>query len=667
MMPSMRRPVVRLRRGAVRAVALASLASAGLAGCARRPADTGAAGEAGLIRIAVDPQCRRTIRGIGEVRREMYFGLCDHGTDFDRRCKSPDRYDDLVHSNRITFGRNLGVVSGLDRWYKAIREDPARPGFVDEAFLIQRLAARRSEPGERFARDFGGRLDVAAHESPNAFPPFMGEHATEAASREAKPQGLPDHLAAAARLTALTLRHRFTDFDRPAFFEPINEPHWSYWRGDHLARWHTETMNAVHREIPGVKVGGPCMSVAYFYRDHYKAFDGWKTFIEATGCALDFYSFHVYDFLRERNGGFGGRITGGLPLESVLDLVQNHTVNAYGKEIGVVVSEHGGYGALDLVDKLASTHFSGSGFEWEMKKRSICDFNMVSSVIANTLTFMDHPHTVLKAVPFILLDAMGWDPEYYSVLFVPRGFTDTSDWVPTQRILFYSFFRDLTGHRVRASCPDPDIQTRAFVDGDTVTVILNNLSDRPKTAALDLPRPTRATVRRLGRNPDFTPYLTEATGKSVPLLSIAPREAIAIRAAYDRVIEPRKTIDEIPLYGDRIAAPVDGEAVFTIRADPALRPRTATLRIGVSRPSDAGHDITVTFNGEPIEMPLEGCADRLVDEGREYASCKIIDLDPARIREINEVRVAFPDGRPGAVGAVVLRAGYAAPRRSKPE
>jgi hypothetical protein len=41
-------------------------------------------------------------------------------------------------------------------------------------------------------------------------------------------------------------------------------------------------------------------------------------------------------------------------LESVLDLVQNYTVNAHGKEIGIVVSEHGGYGARELAERLGS-------------------------------------------------------------------------------------------------------------------------------------------------------------------------------------------------------------------------------------------------------------------------------------------------------------------------
>ena len=51
----------------------------------------------------------------------------------------------------------------------------------------------------------------------------------------------------------------------------------------------------VHESIPGVLVGGPCFSVAYFYRDDYKIWNSFKTFVDKTNGELDFYSFHAYD------------------------------------------------------------------------------------------------------------------------------------------------------------------------------------------------------------------------------------------------------------------------------------------------------------------------------------------------------------------------------------
>jgi hypothetical protein len=618
-------------------------------------------------RIRVDPYCRRSIRGISELDRQAYFGLCDAGTDFPARCRTKERYDWLIKENGITFGRRLGIVKGLDRWYQAIREDPARPGFADVAFLEKKLAPHRKDPTDEFRRDMGGRLNVAAHGNHNAFPEFMGAHMSEAAAKDEKTERLPENIAAAAELSAAALRAKYTDFDRPAYYEPVNEPHWSYWRGEHLANWHTRTMEVVHEQVPGVLVGGPCMSVAYFYRNRYKAFDGLTAFIDNTDCALDFYSFHVYDFLRDEDGDFRGRITSGLPLESVLDLLQNYTVNTYGREIAVVISEHGGYGALELVERLAEEQFTETGFEWEMKKRSIDDFNMVSSVLANTLVFMDHPQTVWKAVPFILLNGLGWNPAYYASLYVPRDYDpENKEWLSTKKIMFYRLLRDLKGHRVAGSCPDPDIQMRAFAHGATLFVILNNVSNADKRVSLDIPPPTGILVRRFGRNPDYTPYLVEEALPACDGLLLKAREAVVVKAAYPQALDPRQTVDEIPYYGDRFAVPVEAEpARFSVRIPDPAGLQYATMRIGISRPPDAGWNVTVTFNGEPVNVPREACAERVTQPENEYASCKIIPLEPARIKTDNSVTVSFPDGKPGAVGAVVIRAGRVAQAVSK--
>ncbi len=608
------------------------------------------------VRVSIDPQCRRSIRGISELRREIYFGLCDQGANFDQRCRSAERYNWLVKENGITFGRTMGVVGGLDRWAGAIREDARRPGFIDAAYLREQLTARRSEPTDALRRDTHGRLDIAAHEKPNVFPAFMGVYATKAAAHDKEPCRLPGNIAAAAELTALTLHYKYNDFDRPAFYEPINEPHWSYIADEHLAQWHTATMQAVHREAPGVLVGGPCLPVAYFYKKQYAAFNGFKTFLANTRCGLDFYSFHIYDFIRERSGAFGGRVTSGLPLESVLDLVQNHTVNSYGREIGLVVSEHGGYGAAELVERIAQEKFPGSGFDWDMKKRSIDDFNMVSSVIANTLVFMDHPQTIRKAVPFILLEAMAWNPKYYAVLFVPRDYKDKTDWVPTQKLLFYRLFRDVQGFRVVATCPDPDLQVRAFADDATLFVVLNNPSNQRKSLRLDLPPMAGLLIRRFGRKEDYTPYLTEEPLEWRGTLALNARETVVIKAQAHCSLTPQRAVDERPCYGDRIATAVTGETSFTVKVPGPQKLQYATLRIGISRPPDAGHDVAVSLNGRALTVPLEQCAERLVED--EYATCKLMELPLDAVQETNTMRVSFPDGGKGAVGAVVIRAGY---------
>ena len=600
--------------------------------------------------ITIDPFCKRSIEGICDLRRETYFGLCDTGENFIKRCKSDDCYTWLIHENGVTFGRRLSVVNGIDHYDHAIREDSNRPGFVDLNYLREKLAGKVTEPNEMFSKDVNGRLEIAAHEEPSAFPDFMGRYQSKPMEKESKPEWIPENVEASAELIAATLHYKFSDFDRPSFYEPINEPHWSYWGDQHFADWHLAAMRAVHKELPGVMVGGPCLSIV--------SFSGLKKFITNTGCNLDFYSFHVYDFLKKTGSGVGGQINSGLALESSLDLVQNFTLNTYGKKVPLVMSEHGGYGPREMTDQLAEElHFPEQGFDLEMKKLEIHDFNQISSTIANTLTFMDHPKTVLKAVPFILLDAP-WDPKYRSVLFVPKNYTDKENRVPTKKILFYRLFRDLKGRRVVSSCVDPDIQTRAFVDGSTLFVVLNNLSETGKPIDLKIPEGGKMWLRRLGRTSELTPYFTEEKVASLRGITLKARETLVVKTEYETPLTPERQVDEISFYGDKIQAEVKTQEEVTVNLSHLENIGYASLRIGVCRDAGLGSVTRVIFNGKPLNVPRETCTERLAADKKQYSLSKIIPLDPACLKAVNRVELSFPDGKPGTIESIVIRAAF---------
>ena len=65
----------------------------------------------------------------------------------------------------------------------------------------------------------------------NAWPSFMGKYQTEQSGE----RWMPQDVEAAAELAAAALQHDYVDFDRPAFYELLNEPHWSFYETPHLA------------------------------------------------------------------------------------------------------------------------------------------------------------------------------------------------------------------------------------------------------------------------------------------------------------------------------------------------------------------------------------------------------------------------------------------------
>lgn len=604
--------------------------------------------------IVVDPETTRAVQGVSAVQRSRYFNLCDQGRGFDSRV-SADMYEKLIDELNASFGRLLGGVSG---WSKKLSEDSGRSGFSD----LDRLESYNpSTPSSRFLDDCGPNLDVVCHGNHSEYPSYMGKYFKGTSNHHGTPEWLPENINAAAELAAAVLKYGYTDFDRPAYFEPLNEPHWEFWSDSHLVNWHMKTMEAVRRTVSGVYVGGPCLSVAYFYRDNYRLWSGMQDFMDHTGGQMDFYSFHAYDFFKWEDGDFRGRIQSGLPLEGVLDLVQNYAVNTFGSEKNIVLSEHGGYvlgegGMYDgeaVAAELAEKYFPGDTFEHEMKKRSVVNALMLQAVVANTLTFMDHPHTVRKAVPFLLPIAWGWDPKYYAQLYVSYNYTDQTRPVPTHLLNFYRFFRDVEGRRVKALCNDPDLQVRAFVDGNRLFLVVNNLNTAVETVALHRIDAERVEIRRLGRNADFSGRYTEETVALPDSLVVDGLEAVMLIADFDRPVQEASVVNEVVCYGNKVAVPL-AEAEFTISVPVEKAIDYAVLRIGLTRSPGRQHDPVVMLNGTALEVPLEDCADRLED--KEYATTKLITLDPAELLAENTVSVSFPDGDDGAVGSVVIRA-----------
>lgn len=610
------------------------------------------------VTITVEPSITRKIGGVAALERNRYFCVSDPGAHFDERMAAgAGVYEYLVHELGISFGRSLGPIKYIA---KGLPENPKRPGFADLSSLRKK---KLKEPTGIFRSDFGQNLDVAAHGNHNAYPDYMGKHFRGASNHHGEPEWLPENIAAAAELAAAVLKYNYTDFDRPKYYEPLDEPAWEFFTDPHLADWHLKVMEMVHEQTPEVQVGGLCMSVSHFYCGNYSHFKGMKSFIDYTDGKMDFYSFHSYDYFNWEKDDFCGRVQSGLPLEGSLDLLENYTVNRAGREVDVVVSEHGGYINAEepglyvgeaVAAQIAEKYFPNDApWEKEMKKRSVVAFMHVSSILANTMAFMDHPHTVQKAVPFLLPDTWGWDPVYYASLFVPDNYTDKSKWVKTHMLDFYRFFRGVNGRRIKATCADPDLQTRAFVGGSKLYLAINNQNGNPETISLKGIDSAQVELRRFGRNHDFTAYFTEESVPTPDQLVVAGREAVMIVADFGRPIEATEIVNEVICYADKVMMPVK-KADFEIKV-PVKKPIDyATMRIGFTRRPESSRQPVVLMNGHPLDVPMEDCADRLSDN--EYATTKLIPLDVNLLQSTNQVSVRFDDGDDGMIGSVVIRA-----------
>ena len=110
-------------------------------------------------------------------------------------------------------------------------------------------------------------------------------------------------------------------------------------------------------------------------------------------------------------------------------------------------------------------------------------------------------------------------------------------------------------------------------------------------------------------------------------------------------------------YGNKTLVPITGNVEFRVQVPNADSVIESFIRVGISRPGNSGYDTRILLNGMDLDIPLEDAVDR-IDNGIDYASCKIIPIPPGLLEEENSILVSFPDGQPGSVGSVVIRASF---------
>ena len=623
------------------------------------------------IEIVIQPSVTRAIEGISELERERYFAVAESGIGAQRALQTEERFQYLFQELDAKLGRILGPVSSSIRWGNAVQEDPKRPGFVDLDHL-KKVLSQKSVDETALREIFGENLNIAAHGQHNAFPAFMGKHDNEHSRK--KPEHIPKNIAAAAELSATIFKHKYSDFSRPRYYEPLNEPNWSFYDDEHLAQWHLATKASVQKECPEVKVGGLCMSVSYFPQSQYKVWNGMKSFMDHTEGQMDFYSFHAYDYYKQPEGGHNETsVTSGLPIEGVLDLINNYAVNTYGKTVDIVISEQGGYVSRNgeenqyegeyLAKKILSAapvELHKEGFQGELQRRSTIQWIHLSSIIGNTLAFMDHPHSVQKAVPFLLPNTENWDPKYYASIYLPEDYQKGGKLTESFLLNFYKLMRGIKGRRVIADCTDQDLQVRSFVDGSHLFTIINNLSTETHHISLKGLKGDSHTVRQLSRGPNLIPSYLEKEVISGDL-NIKGRDCIVLVSDSGSQISEKKILNERACYGNVITQKTSerqSDLNFEISMPEFSKATSPVLRVGFNRASDSDHRIKVIINRTEVEAPIEDSAPRYHHSKNGYSTTRLIPFSASLLKENNTITISFPDGKPGAVGSAVIRARF---------
>ena len=215
------------------------------------------------------------------------------------------------------------------------------------------------------------------------------------------------------------------------------------------------------------------------YKKNNRNKDWWQwdalfqEFMEVCGAKMDFYSVHFYDWPDNNDGGV---IRSGGNVEASLDMIESFDVDRFGTRKDIVLSEFGS------VNNAFICPLGYKRRDWEHLR----PFNQMF------MQFLDRPSHVVLTMPFAPIkatwgdyrDGSGTLIERYSATMmdpVGNGYNNTTnpnahpDWEWSDLILWYELWKDVDGVRIDTKSADRDIQVDAYVDGNHVYLILNNL------------------------------------------------------------------------------------------------------------------------------------------------------------------------------------------------
>ncbi len=595
-------------------------------------------------RVTVFPNTLRIVNDASLLERNRYFNICSSGTDvYDQNVLGEADY--LINRVNISFGRRLGHMHYQRDQFK---EDSERPGYADVDSIYEVLSEHLVDDDPRLVESFGDNMDVILHGRSLELPDFI----------EQKDDDTPINLEAAAEYLVEGLKARYTDFTRPRYYELINEPKFPVYTHPEFHKLHAEVAKRVREKELDVLVGGPCLAIAYFYRDNYTQ-GYWRSgileFLSNAGRDIDFLSFHVYDFYHGLREGRTTDIITGLPLEQVFDVIAAYSTRELGRVLPVGISEQGATGNDFWVEEGRGDPRHGAEVS-----RSLLLWRHMNSSNGQVMTYMDQP--VIKAVPFTLYTT-DWNPLYVRVLYERDDFDTSKPFVSTDAIMFYQLWQDVKGHRLRAHSSDPDIQARAFIHNDKMYLALNNLAPVEKAVDLELNSedvPQMVTISRFflaGEKPQLERDLQLPNYRE---LTLSSDETVILTFKYHDILELERAVDEKTYYGEAITVPIRARQQHQFQVDvPASETvEYAYLRIGITRPHGLAWTPTVTLNGEELKVPAAE-SDKVQLNSPEYATTKIIPVPLKLLEDENKVRVRYND-QGGVIASVAIRTGKTA-------
>ncbi|MEO0793886.1 MAG: beta-agarase [Verrucomicrobiota bacterium] len=593
-------------------------------------------GQDELVEIQLAPDYIRDIGGVTEFDRNQFITVHEN---FGSRSLTKEERVYLGNELDARYGRDGGNLSGTAKGIRASADNPDMPD-------VEQMA----EQGKRQREHLSG------------FPAATTEHMRELVicTHPELMHAMPDNDHAAwgprtyegvAEFTAQFLKHYYDHDQRPKYIEVFNEPFVKAKKigtdVQRLSEQHNVVAKRVRELNPDVMVGGYSAAWVEVEARNFDHWNNWqKTFMDIAGENMDFFSYHVYDGVnvegtpRDRTGSNS---------EAIMDLIDTYSHIKFGVAKPLMITEYGKIpeGNMGMMDY--SPARSGG---------------MLYSINGQNMTYMDHPDRLLKTIPFVLGKAL-WtyslkgtgEPGQANPFLLWRR-TAEGNFVTTDLMLFYEFWKGVEGQWRVSQSSNPDVRVHLLNDGNRLWVILANLAHENmllELSGLEDLEPVAITARVLTTNGE-QPRVGEMVLPEIPhQMNLLPGMGAMIIVDLPEPVGIRGRVAEHRVYATDYLKDINsGEPIEFTFVDTPTGAGGAILRLSPGR--ELGKQVlpdSIEFNGYDLQIPDNWAGDDQAGRANFFGMIEV-PVPMEYVREENTVEIIYPDTG-GKVACVVLQ------------
>ncbi|WP_158022036.1 Ig-like domain-containing protein [Flammeovirga pacifica] len=304
----------------------------------------------------------------------------------------------------------------------------------------------------------------------------------------------------------------------------------------------------------------------YRQNDWYQWDVMWQGFIDHCGDNMDYYAVHIYDWPSWETPS--SHLRRGGHTEAMFDILEWYDNHKFGKRKDIVLSE---YGAV-------SGHYIHNMPDADPHRRDWENLKPFNSML---MQFLERPSHIILSMPFTPTKAHWGDHVNANGDITSRypykmldDLDGDGDYEWTGFIRFFELWSDVKGTRVDTKSDNKDVQVDAYVDGNKMYLILNNLLGTQTAVNLNFFDDYAAKVTEvntkhlfldLGQGAFGVPTITRETLGTAPGKVVLDGDAtMVLEYVFDNALVLDQTNKEYKFMGEKLgtgSTPTGGDKI----------------------------------------------------------------------------------------------------------